>query len=206
MINHRKGESARVLLVLSMTGLVFWVLASGCSQPQPPQGQPMTVAPGASHEGAAQAPELSFTVPEGWIQEQPSSAMRHSQYRLPGPDTGGDAELAVFAGIGGSVQANVDRWIAQFTVNGQSVADSAKVDHRDISGYHITFVDVSGDYDPGTMSAPMGAGDQGPRSGYRMLAAVVETSGRPWFLKLTGPEQTVAKWQASFEQHVASVK
>jgi hypothetical protein len=190
---------------------VGWALACGliliaaCSKNQPPEGQPMAVAPGAAH-APGQSPELSFTVPAGWVKEQPSSSMRHSQYRLPGPDTGGDAELAVFTGIGGSVQQNVDRWINQFTIDGKPAADTAKVEHRDLSGHHVTFVDVSGAYNPGTMSSPMGAGEQGLREGYRMLAAVIETSGRPWFLKLTGPENTVARSKAEFEAFVASVR
>lgn len=183
-----------------MPALLLWF---GCSKNQPPEGQPMAAAPGAAHTAAPGA-ELTFTAPDGWIQEQPASSMRHSQYRLPGPETGGDAELAIFTGIGGSVEQNVDRWINQFTVDGQPAKDLAEVTHRDVAGYHVTFVEVSGAYNPGTMSSPMGG--QGVRPGYRMLAAVIETSGRPWFLKLTGPEQTVAKWEPAFEQFVASVR
>jgi hypothetical protein len=190
--------------------LLLGAVASACSKNEVPEGQPVPVAPTPAHlsapSGQSAAGELVFTAPEGWIQEQPSSAMRHSQYRLPGPDTGGDAELAIFTGIGGSVEQNVQRWLNQFTINGAPAGDTAKVSHRDISGFHVTFVDVSGTYNPGMMSGPMTSGSQGSRDGYRMLAAVIETTGRPWFLKLTGPEKTVAKWQADFERFVASVR
>ncbi|GAB4111195.1 MAG: hypothetical protein Kow001_12440 [Acidobacteriota bacterium] len=197
---------SRWLAVLLLLG----IMGSACSKNEVPEGQPVPVAPTPAHlSGTSEQPaagQLEFTAPEGWIQEQPSSAMRHSQYRLPGPDTGGDAELAIFTGIGGSVEQNVQRWINQFTVNGAPVGDAAKVSHRDISGFHVTFVDVSGTYNPGMMGGPMASGSQGSRDGYRMLAAVIETTGRPWFLKLTGPEKTVAKWQADFERFVASVR
>lgn len=190
--------------------LLLGAVGSACSKNEVPEGQPVPVAPAAAHlsapSGRAVDGQLEFTAPEGWIQEQPSSAMRHSQYRLPGPDSGGDAELAIFTGIGGSVEQNVQRWINQFTINGAPATDAAKVSHRDISGFHVTFVDVSGTYNPGLMGGPMTSGIQGSRDGYRMLAAVIETAGRPWFLKLTGPEKTVAKWQADFERFVASVR
>ncbi len=205
------GSGFDPVRVRLMALLVLGVLASAaCSKNEVPEGQPVPVAPSPAHlsnpAGQSAGGQLTFTAPEGWIQEQPSSSMRHSQYRLPGPDTGGDAELAIFTGIGGSVDQNVQRWINQFTINGAPVGDAAKVSHRDISGFHVTFVDVSGTYNPGMMGGPMTAGNQGARDGYRMLAAVIETSGRPWFLKLTGPEKTVAKWEADFERFVASVR
>ena len=41
---------------------------------------------------------------------------------------------------------------------------------------------------------------------YRMLAAVAETKGGPWFFKLTGPERTVEKNRAAFESLLASIR
>jgi hypothetical protein len=39
-----------------------------------------------------------------------------------------------------------------------------------------------------------------------MVAAVVESSEGPWFFKLVGPEKTIAKWAASFDQFINSFK
>ena len=36
---------------------------------------------------------VTVSVPDGWVSETPSNAMRKAQYRLPGD--GGDAELVV---------------------------------------------------------------------------------------------------------------
>src|SRR5262249_12033820 len=41
---------------------------------------------------------------------------------------------------------------------------------------------------------------------FRMRAGVVDTSNGPYFIKLTGPEQTVAKWDAAFNQFVSSFR
>jgi hypothetical protein len=39
---------------------------------------------------------------------------------------------------------------------------------------------------------------------FRLRAGVVETSNGPYFIKLTGPEKTVAKWERAFDQFVGS--
>jgi hypothetical protein len=122
--------------------------------------------------------------------------MRKSQFRLPGPKSpSGDVEVAVFAGIGGSVEQNVTRWINQFTT-----PESPQVDKQVINNFQVTLVDVTGTFSAGMMSA--GAE---PKPGYRMLAAVIETGGAPWFVKLVGPEENVEKWESSFRQFVESV-
>jgi hypothetical protein len=168
-------------------------VVSSCSKPEPPQGEPIQFSGGKPTRGA----ELSFQVPEGWVEEEPSSAMRRTQYRLPGPDPlGGDAELAIFAGIGGSVEQNVNRWINQFEPEGDP-----RVTKRVINSFQVTLVDVSGTYSAGRMTAGAEA-----KKNQRMLAAVIETAGTPWFFKLVGPQETVAKWESSFEGYIESVR
>ena len=65
--------------------------------------------------GAAAA-SLKFDVPAGWVSKTPSSSMRVAEFTLP--KVASDAEDATvtvyyFGGQGGSVQANIDRWIGQ---------------------------------------------------------------------------------------------
>jgi hypothetical protein len=131
--------------------------------------------------------------------------MRKGQYALPKvAGDGEDGELAVFyfgSGQGGSVEANIERWIGQISQpDGSSSKEKAKTNKKEIGGMPVTLVDVSGTYSAGMMSnAP-------PRQGYRMLAAVAETTEGPWFFKLTGPEKTIAKWSSSFDQFIGSFK
>lgn len=130
--------------------------------------------------------------------------MRVEQYRLPG-DGAADAEVAVFyfPGTGGSVQANIDRWTGQFTLpDGSPATQAAKVEKQEISGFAVTLVDVAGTFNGGM--APAGGG-AGPQPDYRMLGAVIETGDAPWFVKLTGPQQTVAKWKDSFDEFISSI-
>ena len=41
---------------------------------------------------------------------------------------------------------------------------------------------------------------------FRLRAGVIETSNGPYFIKLTGPAETITKWDKAFEQFVASLK
>lgn len=131
--------------------------------------------------------------------------MRQAQYALARADGDSeDGELAVFyfgPGQGGSVEANIDRWLGQISQpDGSSSRDKAKTSKKEVSGLAVTLVDVNGTYSAGMMSnAP-------PRASYRMLAAVVETNDGPWFFKLVGPEKTIAKWQESFNGFISSFK
>ena len=169
------------------------VVSSSCSTVEPPKGELVQFA-GESPSGSSQ---LELVTPEGWIEEEPSSSMRQMQYRLPGSEaSGGDAEVAIFSGIGGSVEQNVERWLGQFESE-----TAPQVSKRTINGYLVTFVDVSGTFKTGMMSAKAE-----PRAGYRMLAAVIETSSSPWFVKLVGPKETVEKWAESFRNYVESIK
>jgi hypothetical protein len=108
--------------------------------------------------------------------------------------------MAVFhfgAGAGGGVQANLDRWVGQ--VEGDAEPERGSFE----SGpYRISWVTVPGTYDPGTM----GMGPSEPQPGWRLLAAVVEGAGGPWFFKLTGPDATVAAAREDFFALLRSVR
>jgi len=201
-------------------GLLFLasvVLVACSSQPEtgrtsaPPEAPPASTEPASSvADASGNAVEKSFgpikaKVPAEWTEQTPSSSMRKAQYALSKvAGDGEDGELAVFyfgPGQGGSVEANIERWIGQISQpDGSSSRDKAKTNKKEIGGMPVTLVDVSGTYSAGMMSnAP-------PRQGYRMLAAVAETTEGPWFFKLTGPEKTIAKWSSSFDQLINSFK
>jgi gluconolactonase len=133
--------------------------------------------------------DVTLVIPTTWKQEKPSSNLRLGQFAIPAVE--GDkepAELAIFNfGAGGGVQANIDRWVGQFLPeNRQSKTTQGKSPQGE---YY--FVDVSGTY-----KKPVGPPIQGKTEsvpGSRMLGVIlaVEKKGL-YFLKLTGPEKTVA--------------
>jgi hypothetical protein len=149
---------------------------------------------------------LSFTAPEGWHQSPASSSMRVAEFTLPraAGDTE-DAQLIVyyFGGSGGSVDANITRWIAQMQQpDGKPIVDAKRVS-RTVNGLSVTLVDVAGTYVAET--AP-GASAHHNKPHFRLRAGVVDTPNGPYFIKLTGPEKTVTRWDRAYEQFIGSVR
>jgi hypothetical protein len=163
-----------------------------------PQGGVVAPPPGGSPTAAA---GLAWTLPAGWSVEPPRS-MRVATYAVPaaGDDKEG-AECAVYyfgKGQGGGVEANLQRWIAQFQPETKSKRSTRKVD-----GMPVTLADVSGTYTAhGGSMGQAGA----PVTGWRLLGAIVEGPEGAVFFKLTGPEKTVAAASKGFDALVGSLK
>jgi len=151
---------------------------------------------------------VTFTAPSDWVKETPSSSMRKAQYKWPGQQGKGDAELAVFyfPGTGGSVEANLQRWFGQFKQpDGSPTTDHVSQKKLQVNGMQVTEVFVTGTYLKSTSPMMM----QGPVEelpDYAMLAAIVETPNGPWFFKATGPEATIDFWRQSFDKFIKTFK
>ena len=185
--------------------VVLVLFVPACSRHKD-EAAPQPAAGGGFTPG--KAANLTFQAPADWTPETPTSTMRRAQYRLPraaGDPEDGEMVVFYFPGQGGSVQSNIDRWVGMFAkADGSSAAGDAKTDKKTVNGLNVTTVDVEGVYTNRSMG-PM-AGASGPKPDYRMLAAIVETPGGPWFFKLTGPKQTVGKWKGSFDDFVKTIK
>lgn len=148
--------------------------------------------------------ELQMTAQTGWVVEKPASAMRRAQFRLPSQTTGvADGEMIAFffPGQGGSVDANIERWAKEWSVAGGADPLSAmKRVTRTINGLAVHHVDLSGEWSGGMNAAG------GKRTDYRLMAAIVETPGGPWFLKLVGPQATLDHWEPSWRAFVTDLK
>ena len=147
------------------------------------------------------AAALKFDAPKGWVSKTPSSTMRVAEFTLA--KATGDAEDATvtvyfFGGQGGSVQANLDRWIGQMAqADGKPSKDVAKTSTmQTAAGLKVSLVDVSGTY---VAEVTPGSTERLNKPGFRQIAAVVETPDGPYFVKLTGPAGTVAKWKESLD-------
>lgn len=164
-------------------------------------------APGTEPPGSAAArppvtatpqAEIVWTKPESWI-EKPQRPVRKATYEAPG--AAGPAEVSVFyfgSDQGGSVEANIARWVGQF--EGVS-PDQAKRDQQEVNGFKVYTVRV----EKGTFSTGM-AGSAKPYQNWGLNAAVVETPSGPYFFKMTGPEATVSAEVANFTELLKSIR
>jgi hypothetical protein len=145
---------------------------------------------------------IAFKVPSKWEAQQPTSTMRRAQLSAPG--SAGPAELIVYffgAQGAGTAQANIDRWIGQFANPDGSPVSDAKQTSSQVAGLDVTKVEVAGQY------AGMNAAGQpqAAQSGQRLLAAIVDTEGGPYYFKFLGPNATVTEHGAAFDQLIASI-
>jgi len=167
----------------------------------------LTLATAATAVTATAA--LKFDPPAGWVSRTPSSSMRVAEYTLPrvGSDAE-DADVTVYffgSTQGGTVQANIDRWMTQMVQpDGRASKDVAKTtSFKTKSGLAVTLLDVSGTY---VAEVRPGSAERFNKPGFRLKAAVVETPGGPYFVRLTGPAATAAKWDAAFLAFLQSAR
>jgi hypothetical protein len=167
----------------------------------PPQGDlPVGHPPlGATAAPLAAPPEsgaLEWKVPSRWETVPNASSMRLATYRVPrAAGDSEDGELSVTQ-VGGSVDANADRWIGQFDAAGQK---TAKRTTRKVGSLDVTIVEVQGKYNGGMGKAPA------PGETWALLGAIVATSGAPYFFKLTGPSKTVLAARGELDELVSSL-
>ncbi len=195
--------------VLGLTVVMLMWVAQGCQKKEEatlPKGHPEVQNPHANiqnpHDG-----KLTYQVPKEWIQEEPQSRMRLSQYRLPGVNGKADAVMAEFhfPGTGGTVEANLQRWYGQFKQpDGSPTAHHAQRKEFEVNGMKVVVVYVTGTYLQSASGMMMG--DVQEKPGYAMLAAIAETPAGPWFFKAVGPQETINHWRPAFEKFVQTFK
>ena len=158
--------------------------------PAPASAQPATAEAAAVFTIADGA--FTLEAPAGWQRVEPKSGMIETEFSIPPVKGDGPGRMTVM-GAGGSIEANIERWYGQFAQpDGSATKDKASTKKLKVAGCDVTIVDIAGTFKdmPG---GPFAGGKTIERPGYRMLAAIVETPSRGnYFLKFTGPADTVA--------------
>jgi hypothetical protein len=165
----------------------------------PAAAKPLPPAPPAN----ATEVGIAWTDPPGWKQG-PKSPMRKATYLVPkAPGDEQEGELAVFyfgAGQGGDVEANISRWVAQFSDFEQ---DSVERSERTVSDMVQHIIEIP----QGTYTNRMAMqGSREPQNGFALLGAVVIAPTGKYFFKMTGPKNTITAAKAPFFALLDSVK
>ena len=203
----------------SITMLSILVLgtasASGCSkttqdQPAPaapaPQAAPAAPAEKAAPSAAAggvSAGGLRWDAPKPFVSRTPKSSMRAAEYGL---ESDAQSELAVFyfgADQGGTVEANMSRWISQFKQADGSEAPS-KRGERSVHGMSVATVEATGTYNGG-MGAP-GAPPPAAISEAMLLGAIAKGPQGSVFFKLVGSRASVEAARPAFDLLIESLQ
>ena len=138
------------------------------------------------------------------MRKQPKTRIVEHEFAIP--VVGGDEIEGRFTvmGAGGGVDANIQRWLGQFTQpDGSSTKEKSKVQKMQINGVEVHYVDIAGDFkdQPGPFAPAV------TRENYRMLGAIIVTEKAGMhFLKLYGPKATVSGQEEPFKQMLNGLK
>lgn len=148
--------------------------------------------------------KLLLMAPESWVRKQPKTRIVEHEFAIPalaGEQV--DGRFTVM-GAGGGVEANIDRWLGQFSQpDGSSTKDKAKIQKLNVGGLEVHYVDISGTFkdQPGPFTPAI------TRENFRMLGAIIVTpKAGMHFLKLYGPKETVGKQVEAFQQMINGLK
>jgi hypothetical protein len=179
------------------------------AQPASPflPGTPSAPATPATPPAAASAQQeplhITWIDPPAFRRVPPSNPMRKASYVVPRAEGDAeDGELTVFyfgPGQGGSIDANVERWVGQF---GAVKPGDVKRADREANGLRQHTVEL----ESGTFSAGMGMGSGKPKENYGLVGGIVETPSGAYFFKMTGPSKTVKQAKPDFYKLLDSIK
>jgi hypothetical protein len=164
----------------------------------------MPPADGGEPAPTTEAPDpgVTWDRPASWSDQGPRM-MRLATYTVPAARGAGGAECAVYyfgPGQGGTVAANMERWIGEFETPATPERSSGPV-----AGVPVSRVRVKGTYraHAGGMS---GQSDAPAAAHQELLGAIVEAPGGSVFFKLTGPAPTVDAAYGDFDKMVRSLR
>lgn len=177
---------------------------------QPSAHPPETDEPPAADLAPVEAGGLTWDAPAPLVRRAPKSRMRAAEYAVQGATPDSMAELTVYyfgPGQGGSVDANLDRWIGQFRGADGAALDrsAAKIAERKVNGMGVTTLDLTGSFIP-SMGPMMQAQPGAAQADYRVLGAIAEGPEGPVFFKFVGPKATLANAEAAFLALVESLR
>jgi hypothetical protein len=140
---------------------------------------------------------ITFTAPATWKRTKPASSYYLAEFTLPHVDkdtTNGRVLVSVGSG---SIESNLDVFKGEFDTQSENV----KQEQKEIAGFRITFLDVSGAYTVQHSQAPAAT-----QAGYRMIVVVIPVGDQLHFVKVVGPQQTIAANLDSIDTFVRSVQ
>jgi len=183
-----------VFTSLMLTVIAATLTSYDAAAADPPNDHQVAIGGGAYH----------MMAPKDWVRKMPASRIVEHEFEIPAAEGDERAGRATVMGAGGSVEANLDRWYAQFKQpDGAETKDRAKVEKIEVAGQEVHMVDIAGTYN----DRPPFAGVDLFRENYRMLAAIITTKNAGnYYLKFYGPERTVVANQKAFERMVKSLK
>lgn len=167
-----------------------------------PAGQPIPESGTAPAEGDGSAElnleGISFVVPPGWKQVKPQTYIVEAEFELPRVDGDAHDGRLTLMSSGGDPREVIANRTAEFV---QQTDDRPAVETMRIANVDATWLDVRGQW-KGPTFRPID-----PRDNYRMILVIIPfTPHSAFYVKLTGPRETIAAREFEFLQFVQSAR
>jgi hypothetical protein len=140
-------------------------------------------------------PALAWTTPAAWRTMPNPNSLRIATYRVSADEN--DPTEVTVSRAGGSTDANIQRWMAQFDGPGADRRIERKVGDVD-----VTVVEVSGTY-AGNGMLPANRAVKQDR--WTLMGAIAAPGGTPYFFKMIGPSARVRAARPAFDAMIASL-
>jgi len=142
--------------------------------------------------------KLEMTAPEGWKKVSPKVRIIDYEFSVAAVEGDKYPGRVTIMGAGGSVDANVKRWLGQFLQT-----KKRDITKETIAKQEVHLIDVVGTYND--RRGPFGPAVK--RENYEMLAAIIVTEkvGK-YFVKFYGPQKTVEANKKAFRGMIESLK
>lgn len=147
---------------------------------------------------------LTFEVPATWKTKPKRSSMLEFEFSAPAAAKADEptARITMMAS-GGSIKANIDRWIGQFKQpDGGSTRDRAKITEFKADGLTVHWADITGTFEESMGGGPFAPGKKVTRNDHRMIGAIVIAGRVQYFVKMTGPAKVCEKLSEDFKKMI----
>lgn len=147
--------------------------------------------------------DLSFQAPETWKKVKRRNNIIEMEFAVPGEKKDDTPIRVTMMASGGSIQANLARWMGQFKGTGAGASrEKAKIEEEKAAGMPLTVLDISGTF-MDSMRGPFGPKVEKPD--HRMIAGILQTGTvGNYFFKFVGPAALVEKHSKAFREMLKS--
>lgn len=149
--------------------------------------------------------KIKLNVPQGWQSMKPRTNIVDYEFSIPAIEGDDEDGRVTVMGAGGSVDANIGRWMDQFVQPDRVETKQRTVrEQKEVAGQQVHRVDVTGDY----KDQPRGPfGPTVMREKFRMMGAIIVTDKLgQYFIKAVGPRRTMAANEEAFGKLINSLK
>ena len=138
--------------------------------------------------------------PVTWIEQPPMRPdLEATRFTVPGRDGSAAAEIVVFHGIGGTIEANIERWRGQFRPDDSGAFPEAMVDTITAGDdMEVTLVELVGDW------RKLGAASYTPNQ--QFITAIINGPSGMVFVRFVGDAATVAPNRNAFIDMMRSLR